>query len=90
MTRRESTLTSTRCTAFGEGTHLAGHLQPANPSDLAFAAEFWKLAAGLLRQDRLRLGPLVHKREGGLAGILDGLSELTAGHVAAGKLVYTI
>ena len=71
-------------------THLVGNLQPANPSDLAFAADFWKLTAELLRQDRLRLGPLVHKRERGLAGIPDGLSELRAGRVAAGKLVYTV
>ena len=71
-------------------THLVVSLQPANPSDLAFAAGFWKLTAELLRQDRLRLSPLVHEREGGLAEITDGLSELRAGCVAAGKLVYMI
>ena len=51
-------------TAFGEMTHLAGRLQPANSVDLAFAADFWRLTAELLRQDRLRLGPLAHWREG--------------------------
>ena len=71
-------------------THLVGKLQPANPVDLAFADDFWKLTAELLRQDRLRLGPLAHRREGGLAEIPNGLSELRAGGVAAGKLVYTI
>ena len=46
--------------------------------------------AELLRQDRLRLGPLVHGREGGLTGIAEGLAELRAGGVSAGKLVYMI
>ena len=77
-------------TAFGEMTHLVGKLRPANPVDLAFAAEFWKLTGELLRQDRLRMGPLTHRREGGLAGILNGLSELREGRVAAGKLVYRV
>ncbi|KAL8717641.1 MAG: hypothetical protein Q9225_005130 [Loekoesia sp. 1 TL-2023] len=76
--------------AFGEVTHLMGKLQPANPADLAFASDFWRLTAELLQQDRLRLGPLVHKREGGLAEIPNGLSELRMGSVAAGKLVYAI
>ena len=76
--------------AFGEIYHFLGQPQPAKPNDLAFAAGFWELTAELLRQDRLRLGPLVQRREGGLAEILNGLSELRTGRVAAGKLVYTI
>ncbi|KAI1502214.1 GroES-like protein [Biscogniauxia marginata] len=77
-------------TAFGEMTHLAGKLRPANMVDFTFAADFWKIIAELLRQDRLRLGPLVHRREGGLTEIPKGLSELRSGRVTAGKLVYRI
>ena len=76
--------------AFGGVTHLVGRLRPANPVDLAFAADFWRLTSELLRQDRLRLGPLAHWREGGLTGIPNGLLELKKGRVSAGKLVYTI
>lgn len=76
--------------AFGEGTHLPGPLHDANASDLEFAARFWKLAAALLCQDRIRLGPLVHLRYGGLQGVPEGLSELKSGSVAAGKLVYVL
>ncbi|AEO64814.1 uncharacterized protein THITE_2040523 [Thermothielavioides terrestris NRRL 8126] len=76
--------------AFGEGTHLAGPLGEANAADLEFAARFWKLAAELLRQDRIRLGSLVHLRDGGLQGVPEGLSELRSGRVSAGKLVYVL
>ena len=76
--------------AFGETYYFMGKPQPAKPADLAFASRFWGLTAELLRQDRLRLGPLIHLREGGLDGIPDGLSELRAGLVTAGKLVYKI
>lgn len=76
--------------AFGEVYHLLGQPQPAKADDFAFATKFWELVEDLLRQDRFRLGPLVHRREGGLAGIPNGLSELKAGHVAAGKLVFTV
>ncbi|KAI0134368.1 chaperonin 10-like protein [Xylariales sp. AK1849] len=76
--------------AFGEGTHLDGRLREANAADLEFAARFWKLAAALLCQDRLRLGPLVHLRHGGLQGVPDGLSEVKSGRVSAGKLVYVL
>ena len=76
--------------AFGEAYHFMGKPQAAKPDDLAFAASFWALTEDLLRQDRLRLGPLVHRREGGLAAVPEGLGELKAGGVAAGKLVYTI
>lgn len=75
---------------FGETYYFMGKAQPAKSADLAFASRFWDLTAGLLRQDRLRLGPLVHLPEGGLNGIPNGLSELRAGFVAAGKLVYKI
>lgn len=77
-------------TAFGENTHLVGKMQPANAVDLASATEFWKLTAELLQQDRLRLGPLVHEREGGLAALPSGLAELKRGKISAGKLVYSI
>ena len=76
--------------SFGEGTHLAGPLGEANAADLEFAARFWKLAAALLCQDRIRLGPLVHLRHGGLQGVPEGLSELKSGRVSAGKLVYVL
>lgn len=76
--------------AFGKMTHLVGRIRPANPVDLAFAVDFWRMTSELLRQDRLRLGPLAHWREGGLTGIPDGLLELKKGRVSAGKLVYTI
>jgi NADPH:quinone reductase-like Zn-dependent oxidoreductase len=76
--------------AFGEGTHLSGDLGEANAADLEFAARFWKLAAELLSQDRIRLGPFVHLRQGGLQGVPEGLSELKAGNVSAGKLVYVL
>jgi len=77
-------------TAFGEPYHFMGQLQPARPDHLAFAQTFWELTADLLRGDRLRLGPLVHLREGGLDGIPDGLAELEKGSVSGGKLVYVI
>lgn len=76
--------------SFGEETHLSGPLRDANVDELEFATHFWKLAAGLLCQDRIRLGPLVHLRQGGLQGVPEGLSELKSGHVSAGKLVYII
>lgn len=76
--------------SFGEGTHLAGPLREANAADLEFATRFWKLASALLFQDRLRLGPLVHLRPGGLQGVQEGLSELKSGRVSAGKLVYVL
>ncbi|OTB00238.1 hypothetical protein M426DRAFT_66299 [Hypoxylon sp. CI-4A] len=77
-------------TAFGEMTHLTGKLRPTSMIDPASAAEYWKMTTELLRHDRLRLAPLVHSREGGLAGIPTGLSELRGGRVSAGKLVYRI
>ncbi|KAI1152035.1 GroES-like protein [Nemania diffusa] len=77
-------------TAFGETTHLAGNLGEANAADSEFAAGFWRLAGDLLQQDQIRLGPLVHLREGGLAGVPAGLFELKGGRVAAGKLVYIL
>lgn len=67
-----------------------GKPQPAKLDHLAFAASFWEFTEELLRQDRLRLGPLVHGREGGLAAVPEGLGELKRGGVAAGKLVYTV
>jgi len=76
--------------SFGEGTHLSGPLRDANAADLEFAARFWKHAATLLSQDRIRLGPFVHLRRGGLQGVPDGLSELKSGTVSAGKLVYVL
>ncbi|KAK3381172.1 chaperonin 10-like protein [Podospora didyma] len=76
--------------AFGEGTHLTGPLGEANAKDLEFAARFWKLAAALLEQDRIRLGPFVHLRQGGLQGVPQGLQELKDGRVSAGKLVYVL
>ncbi|KAF2994145.1 hypothetical protein E8E14_002817 [Neopestalotiopsis sp. 37M] len=76
--------------SFGEETHLSGPLRDANVDELEFATHFWKLAAGLLWQDRIRLGPLVHLRQGGLQGVPEGLSELKSGYVSAGKLVYII
>lgn len=76
--------------SFGEGTHLAGPLGEANSADLDFATRFWKLAGALLSQDRIRLGPSVHLRHGGLQGVPDGLSELKSGSVSAGKLVYVL
>ncbi|KAK4244517.1 hypothetical protein C7999DRAFT_17242 [Corynascus novoguineensis] len=76
--------------AFGEGTHLAGALGEANAADLEFAAGFWKLAGVLLRQDRIKLGPFVHLRQGGLESVPEGLAELKSGGVSAGKLVYVL
>lgn len=76
--------------AFGETYYFMGKPQPPKPADLAFATRFWDLTAQLLRQDRLRLGPLVRLREDGLDGVVHGLSELKAGLVSAGKLVYMI
>jgi NADPH:quinone reductase-like Zn-dependent oxidoreductase len=76
--------------AFGEGTHLNGPLREANAADLEFAARFWKLAATLIGQDRIRLGPFVHLRQGGLHGVPEGLEELKSGRVSAGKLVYVL
>ncbi|KAM7214796.1 hypothetical protein V8F06_009786 [Rhypophila decipiens] len=82
-------------TSFGEPTHLARDAKlrtgvgATADSDSDFSAWFWKLAADLLQHDRLRLGPLVHLRQGGLAGVLEGLAELKGGNVSAGKLVYT-
>ncbi|EAW07077.1 zinc-binding alcohol dehydrogenase family protein [Aspergillus clavatus NRRL 1] len=77
-------------TAFGESYHFLGEPQPAKPDHLEFARGFWKMTAGLLRERRLQLDLLVHQRDGGLAGIPEGLAELQAGQVSAGKLVYTI
>ena len=76
--------------AFGEEYYFLGKPQEAKPDHLAFATAFWQLTEELLRQDQLRLGPLVHKREGGLAAIPQGLAELKTGGVTAGKLVYTV
>lgn len=76
--------------AFGEIPDFLAKLRPLNVTDVASAADFWKMTAELLRQDRLRLGPLVQSREGGLAGIPKGLSELRSGRVTAGKLVYGV
>ncbi|KAG9513435.1 GroES-like protein, partial [Aureobasidium melanogenum] len=76
--------------AFGEVYHFLGKPQPARPDDLAFSTKFWDLATTILQQDRLRLGCLVQEREGGLEGILDGLSDLKGGRLKAGKLVYRL
>ena len=76
--------------SFGEGTHLIGTLGEANAAELEFAARFWKLAAELLRQDRIKLGPFVHLRQRGLQSVADGLAELKSGRVSAGKLVYVL
>lgn len=90
MPRFRSRSLLTTYSAFGETTHLAGNLGEANAADSEFAAGFWRLAGDLLQQDQIRLGPLVHLREGGLAGVPAGLFELKGGRVAAGKLVYIL
>ena len=77
-------------TSFGESYIFAGKEQPAKPEDWAFAESWWYTTAQLLRKGKLQLGPLVQKREGGLASISQGLQELRAGRVRGGKLVYAI
>lgn len=83
-------LYSLRLAAFGEVYHFLGRPQPAKTDHLEFARSFWRLTAALLKENRLRLDPLVLRRDGGLDGISRGLEELRAGHVSAGKLVFTL
>ncbi|KAH7038871.1 putative zinc-binding oxidoreductase ToxD [Macrophomina phaseolina] len=76
-------------TAFGEEVSLGSWRIPARPEDLECATRFWKLTGELLAQGKIR----VHRpevREGGLAGVLDGLDDLRQGRVSGVKLVYKV
>lgn len=62
--------------------------QPATVEDYEFGRMFWKLAAGLLGEGKVKVHP-PHVREG-LEGVIGGLDEMRRGVVSATKLVYKI
>lgn len=76
-------------TAFGETYHKFGREVAAKPSDYRFATQFWKLAAELLREGKLKPHP-PDIREGALAGILSGLQDMREKKVSGVKLVYHV
>jgi NADPH:quinone reductase-like Zn-dependent oxidoreductase len=77
-------------TAIGEDIEKGVRI-PARPEDLEWGAMFWKLAAGLLDQGKVKPANIdLNRGSDGLAGVLTGLEELKAGKVSGLKLVYTL
>ncbi|KAI9763171.1 MAG: hypothetical protein M1835_007908 [Candelina submexicana] len=62
---------------------------PASKEDFDFAVKFWTLTQQLLEQGKLHAHP-PEVRDGGLAGILDGLQDIREGKVSGVKLVYKL
>jgi NADPH:quinone reductase-like Zn-dependent oxidoreductase len=76
-------------TAFGEEFTILGHTIPTNPKHYEFATKFFKLAEGLLAEDKLKPHP-IEIRPQGLGGVLSGLEDLRSEKVSGKKLVYRI
>ncbi|KAA8648910.1 hypothetical protein EYZ11_006307 [Aspergillus tanneri] len=62
---------------------------PAKPEDVSFAANFWKLAYGLLDEGKVRPHPQRIGKEG-LQGVLEGLKLMKDEMVSGEKLVYNV
>ncbi|KAJ3151877.1 hypothetical protein HDU86_006009 [Geranomyces michiganensis] len=76
-------------TAVGEAFHKFGKDFPAIPENYKFASEFWALAQTLLEEGKFKVHP-VDARDGGLAGVLDGLDLLRKNKVSGKKVVYSV
>lgn len=77
-------------TAYGEKFWLFGLNEPVL-EDFEFASKVFEMAAGLLKQGKLKpTRVFVNKGGKGLEGMVDGLEELGSGAVRGGKLVYTL
>ncbi|KAK5280567.1 hypothetical protein LTR40_006170 [Exophiala xenobiotica] len=76
-------------TMFGEPFTFGDREFAASPEDFDFAKMFMSLTENLLEEGKLKTHPEI-LREGGLAGVIQGLDELKSGKVSSGKLVYRI
>ncbi|OQV09042.1 hypothetical protein CLAIMM_13224 [Cladophialophora immunda] len=76
-------------TMFGEAFVFGPRQFAADPQDWEFAKMFMGLTEQLLAEGKLKTHPEVVK-EGGLAGVIQGLKDLQAGKVHSGKLVYRV
>ncbi|KAF4302854.1 Protein TOXD [Botryosphaeria dothidea] len=76
-------------TAFGEEYRKGTRTTAARPQDLEFAAKFWKATSELLEQGKIKVHP-PELREGGLAGVLNGLNDMRQDKVSGVKLVYKV
>ncbi|MCJ1388509.1 hypothetical protein MMC18_001356 [Xylographa bjoerkii] len=74
-------------TTFGEAFEKFGQSFPPIPPHFEFGVKWWKLAADLLAKGKIRPHPAII-REGGLAGIVDGIKEMQQQTVSGAKLVY--
>ncbi|EJP68202.1 zinc-binding dehydrogenase [Beauveria bassiana ARSEF 2860] len=78
-------------TAFGESFERGGHVFPAVPEDVAFAAAFWERSAKLLEEKQLQpIKETVNRGGQGLEGVIAGLEDLRQGRVSGTKLVYSL
>ncbi|ORX93584.1 oxidoreductase-like protein [Clohesyomyces aquaticus] len=62
---------------------------PASKEDFDFGVKFWRVAAGLINDGKIKAHP-TEVRPRGLDGIPQGLEDLKAGKVSGVKLVYEI
>lgn len=62
---------------------------PANEEDARFMIMFVEIAEGILSEGKIKAHP-VSVRDGGLAGVFEGLQEMREGRVSGEKLVYRI
>ncbi|KAJ5760295.1 zinc-binding oxidoreductase ToxD [Penicillium odoratum] len=76
-------------TAVGEAFDKFGQHWPAKPENFEFASKFWKMAATLLAEGKVKVHtPKVNP--GGLRGVLEGLELLKNDKVSGEKLVYNV
>ena len=76
-------------TITGEAFELEGVTWPAVPEDFELGKKFFTLTETLLEQGLIKTHP-ASVREGGLAGILDGMQQMKEGKVSGVKLVYRV
>ncbi|EKG14044.1 Alcohol dehydrogenase superfamily zinc-containing [Macrophomina phaseolina MS6] len=76
-------------TALGEPFHKGEKAFAADEAHLTFAERFWKAAAELLAQGRVKVHP-PEVREGGLEAVLEGVDDLRKDGVSGVKLVYRV
>ena len=75
--------------AFGEEFTILGHTIAADSKHYEFATKFFRLAARLLGEGRLKPHP-IEIRSQGLEGVISGLEDLRMESVSGKKLVYRI
>lgn len=78
-------------TTSGEEFRLgtSGPVIPAKPEDYDHAEKFAELTSALLAEGKIKPHPSTVK-DGGLAGVLEGLELLKDGKVSGEKLVYRV